>query len=1186
MSLNLNATPYHDDFDETKNFYRILFKPGFAVQARELTQLQTILQDQIKKFANHIFLDGSRISDDPSSVTVTRDRRSVKLADPTNTSNISTLVGYYVIGETSNTYGIIEFAYEKDDPITGDPTTIVFRPRRIEGNGTFNSGETLYFYEPTVTEANVVARANTYSTSEVTAADVNITASGSLGGFLDELYVTNLSAPLVAGDEVAIEGFEDVYVTEIISSNLVRVNKNIGTRALTNSNLVFTRRNTTKTMVVTVGKGSYYKNGFFVNVNTQSIVPQKYTIYPNKSVILRYSESIATSSTDESLLDPAFGYSNYLAPGADRLKVQLLIDSVDLNSARKPEVSDRYIEIVRIINGKDTLIEPLNSIYSTIGDEMAERTYTESGNYIVDKFDLSSAGSLPSGTSNRFFISKGRAFIGGRDIKTADKTEISVRKSRDTDSIAEETIDTYYGNYVLVEAPRYGLYNPEQYTAYYWWECHNTTDRNAMNGSTLVGYVAPKLMKYDSGSGDNSVYKFYWYAYEQASPTLSPEDIKSIISVQNTLSVIEGNNGTYSSPKFFANIAASGLANVVTYSTDPLTNVVYGTTTQKLRIFEQSKKTALVFPTGKNYIKSVDNINMVYQKYFGSINAYSGVATINITSPEKFVGPAGAGVPLSISRPHYIITANVKSDSVPSYAAGDYMNMEDLTLSLDSNKQSLTIDFGSSLINGTFDIVATVENNETAPRTKTLVENYGNVFDVSNVSVWYNLHKSDVFSLKGVYLVPSGYSYKGDFDLGTTYDSTSLVKYNSLAYINISGTNTTNVALTNSNVWSSLSPESLLLYTLDDGQRDSSYDWGRIMYTGTTAPGNVFVVFDYFTHSGSGPIVATSYPANSYTRIPTFESKTEGVTYTLRDCIDFRPRREDTVTSPTTYRTNYHVKPDPLAVPGTQGDLTYYLSRIDRLYLENKDNEFDPGNRFRLVEGTPAVNPVPPNDESGRNTMLVATLLSPAYTASASDVKVVYSNAPRYTMKDIESIDKRLENVEKKVKRQGIDIIALNNKVFDRSGGDVTQISGNILYTTHIFVEDFGSYDAGLVKSPYFTVALDTDSQIARPAFSAVAHKLFFNGDPDVSYYDDLITLNYTEEKMIAQYDVTATTSVNPGGASMGIGAPTFNPPTFPWAGRYLLEYWTPPRKKSKWGFLGVLVAVGVAIATQGSITF
>ena len=46
MALNLNTSPYFDDFDGDKNYNRILFKPGVAVQARELTQLQTALSDE------------------------------------------------------------------------------------------------------------------------------------------------------------------------------------------------------------------------------------------------------------------------------------------------------------------------------------------------------------------------------------------------------------------------------------------------------------------------------------------------------------------------------------------------------------------------------------------------------------------------------------------------------------------------------------------------------------------------------------------------------------------------------------------------------------------------------------------------------------------------------------------------------------------------------------------------------------------------------------------------------------------------------------------------------------------------------------------------------------------------------------------------------------------------------------
>ena len=58
ISTNFNVNPYYDDFDENKKFLRLLYKPGYAVQARELTQAQTILQKQIERFGNHIFKNG------------------------------------------------------------------------------------------------------------------------------------------------------------------------------------------------------------------------------------------------------------------------------------------------------------------------------------------------------------------------------------------------------------------------------------------------------------------------------------------------------------------------------------------------------------------------------------------------------------------------------------------------------------------------------------------------------------------------------------------------------------------------------------------------------------------------------------------------------------------------------------------------------------------------------------------------------------------------------------------------------------------------------------------------------------------------------------------------------------------------------------------------------------------------
>ena len=37
FKTDLNVTPYYDDYDSSDNFQQVLARPGFAVQARELT---------------------------------------------------------------------------------------------------------------------------------------------------------------------------------------------------------------------------------------------------------------------------------------------------------------------------------------------------------------------------------------------------------------------------------------------------------------------------------------------------------------------------------------------------------------------------------------------------------------------------------------------------------------------------------------------------------------------------------------------------------------------------------------------------------------------------------------------------------------------------------------------------------------------------------------------------------------------------------------------------------------------------------------------------------------------------------------------------------------------------------------------------------------------------------------------
>ena len=61
INTNLNISPYFDDYDPQKQYVRVLFKPARALQARELTQLQTMLQTQIERFGSNIYQEGTII---------------------------------------------------------------------------------------------------------------------------------------------------------------------------------------------------------------------------------------------------------------------------------------------------------------------------------------------------------------------------------------------------------------------------------------------------------------------------------------------------------------------------------------------------------------------------------------------------------------------------------------------------------------------------------------------------------------------------------------------------------------------------------------------------------------------------------------------------------------------------------------------------------------------------------------------------------------------------------------------------------------------------------------------------------------------------------------------------------------------------------------------------------------------
>ena len=110
QNTNLNINPYYDDFDAAKQFYKVLFNPGRPVQARELTTLQTLLQNQVETFGSHIFKEGSMVI--PGGITFDPEFYAVRL-NFTNfgadvTLYLKELVGKKIIGENSGVNAVVQ----------------------------------------------------------------------------------------------------------------------------------------------------------------------------------------------------------------------------------------------------------------------------------------------------------------------------------------------------------------------------------------------------------------------------------------------------------------------------------------------------------------------------------------------------------------------------------------------------------------------------------------------------------------------------------------------------------------------------------------------------------------------------------------------------------------------------------------------------------------------------------------------------------------------------------------------------------------------------------------------------------------------------------------------------------------------------------------------------------------------
>lgn len=390
QQTNLNVAPYFDDFNPNNDYYKVLFKPGYPVQARELTSLQSILQNQIEKFGQYFFKDGAKVI--PGNTGYNQLYYAIQLENsylgiPVS-AYIDQLVGAKITGKTSGITAVVDKILLPQDSERGNLTLYV----------------------------------NYISSS---------TQNNSTQQFLDgELLTANININ-----------------STLLGNNNISIGEPFATTIANNAASIGSSFN--------ISEGIYFIRGYFVKVDTETLILDQYSTKPNYRVGLYIDEQIVNSDIDENLNDNSQGYNNYAAPGADRLKISVFLFKKSLTDFD----DNNFIELATIVDG--VIRSKADTKDSAFNEELARRTYEESGDYFVTPFDITLkeslndrkgngglfnegqftyAGATPSDKLSVYQVSPGKAYVRGYEVNLPTSTFLDVEKPRTVKILENQSI--------------------------------------------------------------------------------------------------------------------------------------------------------------------------------------------------------------------------------------------------------------------------------------------------------------------------------------------------------------------------------------------------------------------------------------------------------------------------------------------------------------------------------------------------------------------------------------------------------------------------------------------------------------------------------------------------------------------------------------------------------------------------
>lgn len=1104
--LDLNNSPYYDDFDEEKKFVRVLYVPGRAVQARELTQAQSLQQKQIERFANYFFKQGSIL--DGCEQNLDLGMQYVKLQTLYNSTevDVADFLEQEIVG--ANT-GVKAYVGIVSDLEGADPKTLFINytsagayilsvntaPATINVGSqiTFSTGNTATiraFYTDPITSQNYVHVGNVTGTLTVTTANTIATTGG--------VITFNVTALTDKRSSSLFEESELLFTANTTNRAYANTATSDATQYVVDEGLA-TEKTYTRGSKITIGTGIVYIADHFVKNSQQTIILDKYTNTPSYKVGLVPTKTYVDYIEDTTLLDNAAGTPNFQAPGADRLKINTVLTKLALGETTDETEFVNLLEVESGISKK----RKIGGIEGKLEEAIAKRTFEESGNYTLNDPKINIREHLAqSGNGGRYTSSEGgntnlllvevdpfTAYVAGFRNEFIVKQNVNVSKGLDSQYVPQVKTQINSGNYIEVkefvggwdfmEATSVDLYDTAQQVI------TNSVFSTANPIGSAIGTAKIKAIEYVSGAVGTANATFYMYL----------QDVQ-----MNSGQVFAAVRSIYDSatPKRFADIVLDTNGNAVLQEPS----------------FDKS-----IFKLPYNAIKTIrdesSNIQTGYRfrKDF-SVTFTNGIATISSTdSNETFVGTgtlttaqkntnylvvvnnSGANVETSVLTGTVTMSAssNVVTGSGTSFTT--QLNVGDLIKANNETSKIASITNTTHVVLSSLRTVGATANTFTkviptgtpiylsgnggtgATRTVT-VSSPGTIqVDVKEnatftARVIATMDRADAREMRKVL------SYSANTNLNPSTHPNGLVgPYNlgradvyRLRAIYQATDFTANATTSNTDV--------TISYDFDNGQRDNSYEHATITpKVGVVPSGRLHVVYDHFTHDttqGVGYLSIDSYPIDDTTasnttintsEIPKYTSVRTGEVFDLRNCIDFRPiKTANTSLNPIDPGT-FNIPTGGLHIP-TPGsdfdsDLIYYKGRRSKLYIDAKGN-------LGFNNGSPGY-PDPLSPPTLPDTMDIAELLIPPYPSRPTEIDVRLFKNKRFTMKDIGKIEDRVSKLEyytalSLLEKQATDKVILDDDGIDR-------------FKNGILVDAFTGSAVADVSSNAYSAAINRDEK-------------------------------------------------------------------------------------------------------------